>query len=343
MDQHIDQVWAAFETNLKSVSSVADVTALQVHFLGKKGALQQLMKELRDVPNETRPQVGKQINDLKNAITQACEERLGAFMQVEQEKRLVQEKVDVTLPGRGRFGGSSHLVHQMLHQIIEIFVEMGFSVQDGPEIETEYYNFEALHFPKDHPARDMQDTFYIDDTVLLRTQTSNIQARVMEATPPPIRIICPGRVYRNETVTARSHVFFHQVDGLYIERGVAFTHLLGTLQAFIHKLLGTNTKIRYRPSYFPFVEPGLEVDVSCALCLGKGCSMCKGSGWVEILGAGMVHPEVLKNGGIDPEVYSGYAWGMGVERLVSMRYGIRDIRLHTQNDLRYLSQFPALT
>lgn len=343
MDQNIDQVWTSFQDSLQQASSAADVTALQVQFLGKKGTLQQLMKELRDVPNETRPQVGKQINDLKNAVTAACDERLGSFMQIEQEKRLINEKLDVTLPGRGRLIGSSHLVNHMLNQIIEVLVEMGFSVQEGPEIETDYYNFEALNFSKDHPARDMQDTFYIDDNVLLRTQTSNIQARVMESTSPPIRIICPGRAYRNETVTSRSHVFFHQIDGLYIEKGVAFTHLLGTLQEFIHKLLGPTTTIRYRPSYFPFVEPGLEVDVSCALCQAKGCSMCKGSGWVEILGAGMVHPEVLKNGGIDPEVYSGYAWGLGVERLVSMKYGVRDIRLHTQNDLRYLSQFPSLT
>lgn len=342
MNQHIDQVWTSFQTELSNAASVADVTALQVHYLGKKGPLQQLMKKLPEVPSEARPAVGKQINDLKTAVTQKCEERLSAFMHVEQEKRLKEEALDVTLPGRGRLIGSSHLVHQMLHNIIDIFAQMGFSVQEGPEIETDYYNFEALHFPKDHPARDMQDTFYIDDNVLLRTQTSNIQARVMEVTEPPIRIICPGRVYRNETVTSRSHVFFHQVDGLYIEKGVAFTDLLGTLQEFIHKLLGPDTQVRYRPSYFPFVEPGIEVDVSCALCHAQGCSMCKGSGWVEILGAGMVHPEVLKNGGIDPEVYSGYAWGLGVERLVSMKYGVRDIRLHTQNDLRYLSQFPSL-
>lgn len=343
MDQNIDQVLASFHAALAQASSAADVTALQVQFLGKKGAVQQLMKDLKGVPSDIRPQVGKQINDLKNSVTAACDERLAVFMQIEQDKRLITEMLDVTLPGRGRLVGSSHLVNQMLHRIIDIFVEMGFSVQEGPEIETDYYNFEALNFSKDHPARDMQDTFYIDENVLLRTQTSNIQARVMETTAPPIRIICPGRVYRNETVTARSHVFFHQVDGLYIEKGVAFTHLLGMLEEFIHKLLGKETTIRFRPSYFPFVEPGVEVDVSCALCHAKGCNMCKGSGWVEILGAGMVHPEVLKNGGIDPEVYSGYAWGLGVERLVSMKYGVRDIRLHTQNDLRFLSQFPSLT
>jgi phenylalanyl-tRNA synthetase alpha chain len=219
---------------------------------------------------------------------------------------------------------------------------MGFSVQLGPDIDSDYYNFEGLNFPPEHPARDMQDTFYLTPQMLLRTQTTNIQLRTMESQKPPIRIIAPGKVYRNETITARSHVFFHQVDALYIDKGVTFADLLATLHEFLSRLFHQEVETRFRPSYFPFVEPGMEVDVRCLSCGGTGCMLCKYSGWLEVAGAGMVHPEVLKNGGIDPEVYSGYAWGMGVERIILLRHGVRDIRLFTENDMRFLEQFPAL-
>jgi phenylalanyl-tRNA synthetase alpha chain len=219
---------------------------------------------------------------------------------------------------------------------------MGFSVQYGPDIETDYYNFEALNFPHDHPARDMQDTFYIASNVLLRTHTSNIQTRIMESEKPPIRIIAPGKVYRNETITARSHVFFHQVEAVYVDKDVTFVDLLSTMDEFLAKIFGKKVETRYRPSYFPFVEPGMEVDIGCLNCKGNGCNLCKYTGWLEVAGAGMIHPEVLKNGDIDPETYSGYAWGLGVERLCMLKHGIKDIRLFTENDLRFLEQFSAV-
>lgn len=226
--------------------------------------------------------------------------------------------------------------------MIDILAGMGFSVQYGPDIDTDYYNFEALNFPPDHPARDMQDTFYISKDVLLRTHTSNIQARVMEANTPPIRIIAPGKAFRNESITARSHVFFHQVEALYIDKNVTFADLLATMNEFLVKMFRHKVVTRFRPSYFPFVEPGMEVDVNCLSCQGSGCHICKHSGWLEVAGAGVVHPEVLKNGGIDPDVYSGYAWGMGVERLAMLINGVTDIRMFTENDMRFLSQFPSI-
>lgn len=226
--------------------------------------------------------------------------------------------------------------------MIEILVGMGFSVQYGPDIDSDYYNFEALNFAADHPARDMQDTFYISDNILLRTHTSNTQVRVMENNAPPIRIIAPGKAYRNETITARSHVFFHQVEGFYIDKGVTFADLFATLDEFYKKFFEADVKTRIRPSYFPFVEPGMEIDISCISCGGTGCNLCKYTGWLEVAGAGMIHPEVLKNGNIDPEVYSGYAWGMGVARLAMLKHGINDIRQFYDNDLRFLEQFTAL-
>lgn len=339
MQHHIQEIRQRFQSELSQAHKVADVEDLRVRYLGRKGPVQDLMKELKGISDSDRPAAGKAINDLKVELTAGCDETLKRFSNAELHERLGQETLDITLPGRRQHHGNKHIVNHAMDEMIDILVEMGFTVQEGPEVETEYYNFEALNFPPDHPAKDMQDTFYINDEFLLRTQTSNIQARVMEVNKPPIRIICPGRVYRNETVTARSHVFFHQVEGLYIDKNVSFANLLSTIEEFLHKLIGKEVQIRYRPSYFPFVEPGLEVDISCSLCQGEGCGMCKGSGWVEVLGAGMVHPEVLKNGGIDPEEYSGYAWGMGVERLVNIKYGVNDIRRFTENDLRFLQQF----
>lgn len=328
-----------FQSDLSQAKQVQDVELLKVKYLGKKGPVQELLLSLREASPEERPLIGKEINDLKQEMTSLCEEALIGFSQIEQAERIAQEKIDVTLPGRRRFQGREHPIQKMLSEILDVFREMGFSVQYGPEIDTDYYNFEGLNFPKDHPARDMQDTFYITDDLQLRSQTSNTQLHVMENHAPPIRIVAPGTVYRNETISARSHVFFHQVEGLYIDKGVTFSDLFGTLNEFLCKLFRTQVETRFRPSFFPFTEPGVEVDVRCTSCHGSGCRLCKQTGWLEILGAGMVHPNVLVNGGIDPEIYTGYAWGMGIERLAMLRYGINDIRLFTENDMRLLAQF----
>lgn len=327
------------EAELKQAKDTRDVEALKIKYLGKKGAIHGLMVSLKDYSEEERPLIGKLINDLKRSVSDQCEMAFERFEQEELEKRLAGETEDVTLPGRKRFLGKKHVALAMLDEAIDVLVGMGFSVQYGPDIDSDYYNFEALNFAKDHPARDMHDTFYITPELLLRTHTSNTQVRVMEACAPPIRAIAPGKCYRNEDVSARSHVLFHQIEGLYVDKDVSLADLLSTLEEFFSKLLHQEVKIRFRPSYFPFVEPGVEVDIHCIVCDGQGCSVCKHTGWLEVAGAGMVHPEVLKNGGIDPEVYSGYAWGFGIERLAMLRYGIRDIRLFLENDQRFLEQF----
>lgn len=339
MQQTIDTLRKDFTDKLHQATTAADIEELKVRFLGRKGPIQDLMKNLREVSPEERPNVGKEINILKEEITEKLDRASEKLLKQEQSSRLADETIDVTLPGRSRSIGREHLITQALNEIIDIFIEMGFSVQYGPVIDTDYYNFSALNIPEDHPARGMQDTFWVDKEHLLRTHTSNIQARIMESNKPPIRIIAPGKAFRNEEITARSHVFFHQLDGFYIDKGVTFADLLSTMRTFLKKLFKTEVEVRYRPSYFPFVEPGMEVDVACMNCKGQGCALCKHTGWLEILGAGMVHPEVLRNGGIDPEEYSGYAWGMGVERLVLLKYGINDIRTFVQNDLRFLNQF----
>lgn len=328
-----------FLKELESSSTANSLEALQIKYLGKKGQIQELMKALKDASQEERPQLGKWINDLKAEFTDQLSQKQQQVLEIEEGQRLSQEKIDVTLPGRSRFLGRKHILTKALDEIIDILMEMGFSVQYGPDIDTDYYNFEVLNMPADHPARDMQDTFYITPSMLLRTHTSNVQARVMEMQKPPLRVISPGKAYRNEDVSARSHVFFHQVEALYIDKNVSFAELLATMDEFLDKLFKQNVQTRYRPSYFPFVEPGMEVDVTCLVCAGKGCAICKHTGWLEVAGAGMVHPEVLKNGGVDPEVYSGFAWGMGIERLVMIKHGIKDIRNFTENDLRFLSQF----
>ncbi len=342
MQEQIQSLRQEFDSDLQKAATSTDLEAIKVKYLGKKGPVQHLMKSLKDATPEERPQFGKVINDLKEEITVRLEIQSQNLISGEEVKQLAEEKIDVTMPGRRRFAGRKHVITQALDEMIDILIAMGFSVQYGPDIDTEYYNFEVLNFPPDHPARDMQDTFYIAPNVLLRTHTSTIQARVMEAHKPPIRIIAPGKVYRNETVTARSHVFFHQVEALYIDEGVTFADLLATIHEFLGRLFKTEVETRFRPSYFPFVEPGMEVDLRCFNCKGAGCAICKHTGWLEILGAGMVHPEVLKNGGIDPERYTGYAWGMGVERLIMLKYRINDIRLFTENDMRFLKQFSAI-
>lgn len=339
MKEKIEILRNQFKTALQSIHDLKDVEELKVRFFGKKGLIQELMQNLKEASQEERPLLGKNINDLKQELMQLCEQALSSMRKSQMAERVAEEKIDVTLPGKTRYLGRFHPISSMLEEVITILKGMGFSVQYGPDIDSDYYNYEALNFPPDHPAREMQDTFYLAPGMLLRSHTSNTQVRVMEKQTPPIRIIAPGTVFRNEEVTSRSHVFFHQVEGLYINRGVSFADLFSTMDEFWEKLFGRKIETRFRPSFFPFVEPGVEVDIKCTQCEGQGCRLCKQTGWLEVAGAGMVHPEVLKNGGIDPEVYTGYAWGIGIERLTMLRYGIRDIRLFSENDFRFLRQF----
>ena len=329
-----------FEHALLECKSAKDVEALKLRYLGKKGIIQDEMRRLKEVAPEDRPAVGAKVNSLKVYIEEKLDQFLSRIIDQEREAQMESEHLDVTLPGRQRFIGSKHPISAAIDEILRILKDLGFSVQVGPQIETEYYNFEVLNFAPDHPAKDMQDTFYIEPGILLRTQTSNVQGRVMERIAPPIRIACPGRCFRNEEVSARSHCFFHQIEALYVDQGVNMQDLFWTFREFVHRLFQReDLDVRFRPSYFPFVEPGTECDATCLVCNGKGCHLCKYSGWLEICGAGMVHPQVLRNVGIDPEKYQGYAWGMGVERLIMLRHSIRDIRLFSENDMRFLKQF----
>lgn len=339
IEQTIRDIQQQAEIDLQNLQGIKEIETLKIKYLGKKGLIQGVMQSLKECSSEERPRIGKLINELKVNITNQLDSKQAQYESHELNERLKQERIDITLPGRRTHLGRRHVVLKMLDEAIEILTQMGFSVQYGPDVESDYYNFEALNFSKDHPARDMHDTFYITGDLLLRTHTSNTQVRVMEACKPPIRMIAPGKCYRNEDVSARSHVQFHQIEGLYIDKGVTFADLFAALEEFFSKLLQKEVKMRYRPSYFPFVEPGMEVDVSCIVCEAKGCAVCKHTGWLEVAGAGMVHPEVMKSGGIDPEEYTGYAWGFGIERLAMLRYGIRDIRLFMENDVRFLQQF----
>jgi phenylalanyl-tRNA synthetase alpha chain len=339
MDEKVLSLKKAFQHDLSGAANSKDVEQLKVKYTGKKGPVQALMLELRNVAPEARPRVGKEINDLKNEIDGLLDQALMGFAKAEEVAQLEAEKIDISLPGKRHYLGHSHPIRIMMREIVDILIGMGFSVQCGPEIDSDWYNFEGLNYPADHPARDMQDTFYVTEHLLLRSQTSNVQLRAMEGRNPPIRIIAPGTVFRNENISARSHVFFHQIEGLYIDRHVSFADLFATMEELWSKVFNETVEARFRPSYFPFVEPGLEVDLKCTSCHGSGCRLCKHSGWLEVCGAGMVHPEVLKNGGINPHDYSGYAWGMGIERLAMLRYGISDIRMFTENDMRLLAQF----
>ena len=308
-------------------------------FLGKKGELTGILKQMGKLSPEERPVIGQLANEVRSWIETDIETRLTEIKASQMAARLESEKLDVTLPGKRPQFGAKHPLSIVLDEIKEIFIGMGFEIADGPEVETDYYNFEALNIPKDHPARDTQDTFYINENILLRTQTSPVQVRVMEQKKPPIRIISPGRVYRSDALDATHSPLFHQIEGLVVDKGITFADLKGTLETFIKRLYGEDSVVRFRPHHFPFTEPSAEVDVQCFNCKGEGCRLCKGEGWIEILGCGMVHPKVLSNCGIDPEVYSGFALGMGLERVVMRRYNIDDIRLFYENDVRFLKQF----
>lgn len=338
MKEKIEQIRT--ELDQYSAAESGSVEEFKQKYTGKKGVIQELFNAFRQLPSEEKAVYGKVINELKKVAL----EKLSALQQAAPVKSKGKQPSDLSLPGDPRFSGSRHPVSLTLNKILNIFGRLGFSIAEGPDIEDDWHNFGALNFTESHPARDMQDTFYInmDPAMVLRTHTSNVQSRVMETSKPPIRILAPGRCYRNEAVSARSHVFFHQVEGLYIDEKVSFPDLKQVLFYFASQMFGEGTKIKLRPSYFPFTEISAEMDVSCNLCHGKGCNVCKYSGWVEILGCGMVDPSVLENCGIDPYKYSGYAFGMGVERIAMMHYGIPDLRIFSQNDVRFLKQFELI-
>ncbi len=324
---------------LLKVNDTKALEELRVKFLGKKGELTSILKQMGKLSAEERPVIGQLANQVRAEIEESITNRVKEIKAMTLEKKLKDEELDVTLPGTKATIGKLHPLNIVLNEIEEIFMGMGFDVVDGPEVEYDYYNFEALNLPADHPARDTQDTFYITDNILLRTQTSSVQVHVMEEKKPPLRIISPGRVYRSDAVDATHSPLFHQIEGLVVDKGITMSDLVGTLELLMKRLYGDDCKIRLRPHHFPFTEPSAEVDVMCFNCGGKGCSMCKDEGYIELLGAGMVHPKVLANCGIDPEVYSGFAFGLGLERIVMRRYGINDMRLLFENDLRFLNQF----
>lgn len=337
MDE-LEALKESFQAELASVQSLSELQQLRNTYTGKKGILTAQLKSLSSVSPEQRPAFGKTLNEIKEFVESALKTREVSFKDGEQDKRLLAERLDITLPGRPGTFGRPHPISQILAEIKGIFVSMGFGIEEGPEIELDHYNFEALNIPKDHPARDMQDTFYVSNDVVLRTHTSPVQVRVMEKRKPPLRIIVPGKVYRCDSDVTHTPMF-HQVEGLMVDTDVSFSDLKGVLELFLQGLFGRNTPVRFRPSYFPFTEPSAEVDIGCIFCSGKGCRICKTTGWIEILGAGMVNPKVFEMAGYDPDAYSGFAFGMGVERITMLKYGIDDLRLFFENDLRFLRQF----
>jgi len=338
MEANIQSVRAKAVEECSKVETLEQLQQLRVKYLGKKGEVTQLLRNMGSLPAEQRPVVGQMVNRLKSELEQLYDEKETELEKAVQQKRLQEETLDITLPGRKPRSGSLHPLTLVLNEIKQIFIAMGYQIVEGPEIETDYYNFEALNIPKDHPARDMQDTFYITEDFLLRSQTSPVQIHVMERQEPPVRIIAPGKVYRTDSDLTHSPMF-HQVEGLLVDRGITFADLKGTLETFAKAMFGPETKTRFRPSYFPFTEPSAEVDVSCIICRGKGCRVCSNTGWLEILGSGMVDPRVLAKVGYDVEEVSGFAFGMGIERIAMLKYGINDIRLFFTNDQRFLNQF----
>ena len=339
MKEQLNAIQSAAATALSTAKDLAELETLRVKYLGKKGELTAVMKGMGKLSPEERPIIGQIANEVRNFIESALEDKKTALETAAAAEKFANETIDVTMPGKRPCMGKKHPLTIVLDDLKDIFIGMGFSIVEGPDVETDYYNFEALNLPKDHPARDTQDTFYIDKNILLRTQTSPVQIRTMEKQKPPIRVIAPGRVYRSDAVDATHSPVFHQIEGLVIDKGITMADLKGTLEVFVHKLYGNDTRLRFRPHHFPFTEPSAEVDISCFNCGGKGCRICKGEGWIEILGCGMVHPKVLRGCGIDPEEYSGFAFGIGLERTTMFRYDIDDLRLFFENDIRFLEQF----
>ncbi len=339
MKDQLEAIRAAARNILEGAQSLQELDSIRVKYLGKKGELTAILKQMGKLSPDERRAVGQLANEIRAEMEAHIGKSMEAIKDKMLEEKLKSEKIDVTMPADRKALGHKHPLSIVLDEVKEIFFGMGFNVASGPEIEWDYYNFEALNIPKEHPARDTQDTFYITENMLLRTQTSPCQIRVMEQQKPPIRVIAPGRVYRSDAVDATHSPIFHQIEGLVVDKGITMADLKGNLESFAKSLYGEDTKIRLRPHHFPFTEPSCEIDVSCFNCGGKGCPMCKGEGWIEILGGGMVHPKVLKNCGVDPDVYSGFAFGIGLERLVMFRFNIDDMRLLYENDMRFLRQF----
>ena len=336
-----DKINELYESALKALATAGDLKSLdeiRVAFLGKSGSVTGLLKGMRDVAPEDRPKVGQMVNDLREKIGIAIEQKETELKKAEMQKALASESVDVTMPGKKDEFGALHPISLVINDLVEAFMGMGFEIYEGPEIEHDEYNFRLLNIPQDHPARDMQDTLYITENILLRTQTSAGQARIMQAKNPPLKILSPGRVYRADNDATHSPMF-HQMEGWVIDKNITLCDLKGTLEAFLQKVFKDDLKTRFRPSYFPFTEPSVEVDVTCFECKGKGCHLCKGTGWIEVLGAGIVNRRVLENCNIDPDVYQGFAFGIGLERIAMLKYGIPDIRLFFENDVRFLKQF----
>lgn len=339
MKEQLEAIRQEAEAALQTCTDAKQLDAIRVQYLGKKGALTAILKQMGKLSAEERPVMGQLANAVRSDIESAITKQQAAIAEAALEQKLQSETLDITLPGKQKKIGGLHPLTIVENEIKEIFLGMGFSVADGQEVEYDYYNFEALNLPPDHPARDTQDTFYITDNILLRTQTSSVQVHVMEQQKPPIRVISPGRVFRSDAIDATHSPLFHQVEGLVVDKGITMADLKGTLELLMQRLYGDDCKIRLRPHHFPFTEPSAEVDVMCYNCYGKGCRLCKGEGYIELLGAGMVHPKVLEGCGIDSNVYSGFAFGLGLERIVMRRYNIQDMRLLFENDYRFLEQF----
>jgi len=326
------------EAEIQQAGTEEAFQAIRTRYLGRKGLLTGLLRNIANVAPEDRPQFGKECNEVKEELSARIDELLAELASSNKDEVLLGERIDVTLPGRGVRHGRLHPVTQVREEICRIFAGLGFSVVEGPEVELDYYNFEALNIPKDHPARDMQDTFYVEDNIVLRTHTSPVQVRIMEKTRPPVRILSPGRVYRRDSDISHTPMF-HQIEGLLVDRGVTFGDLKGVLTIFLKQIFGEDTALRFRPSFFPFTEPSAEVDIRCVICSGRGCRVCGQSGWLEILGSGMVDPEVFRNVGYNPDEFTGFAFGLGLERIAMLKFGISDIRLFFDNDMRFLEQF----
>jgi phenylalanyl-tRNA synthetase alpha chain len=339
MKEKLNNIKVKTEAELASIQTIAELENIRVKYLGKKGELTAVLRGMGGLSAEERPVIGQLANEVRAFVESKIDMAMYGLVKKERSQRLEKEGIDISIPGKKKRIGKRHPLSIVLDEIKEVFIGLGYEIAEGPEVELDYYNFEALNIPKNHPARDVQDTFYINENILLRTQTSPVQIRVMEKKKPPIKIICPGRVYRSDAVDATHSPIFHQVEGLVVDKGVTMGDLIGTLQLFARSLFGEETKIRLRPHHFPFTEPSAEVDVSCWACGGKGCRVCKNEGWIEILGAGMVHPKVLEVCGIDSEVYSGFAFGLGAERTAMGRFNIDDLRLLYENDVRFLKQF----
>jgi phenylalanyl-tRNA synthetase alpha chain len=339
MKNQLEAIKISALEELSKVNEKAELENIRVKYLGKKGELTAILRGMGKLSAEERPLVGKIANEVREALEGEISTKIEALKNREKEERLKSEVIDISMPGKKQVTGKRHPLDLTLEKINEIFLSMGFSIEEGPEVEYDYYNFEALNIPKDHPARGEQDTFYINDNVVLRTQTSPIQVRTMENQKPPIKMIAPGKVYRSDAVDATHSPIFYQIEGLVIDKGITFSDLKGTLEMFTQKMFGDEMKTKFRPHHFPFTEPSAEVDATCFVCNGEGCKVCKGSGWIELLGCGMVHPNVLRNCGIDPEIYSGFAFGFGLDRMVMQKYGIDDIRLLYESDMRFLDQF----